>query len=139
MTELLSPLLGALLMNTLGSHFAFLAAVPLEVAAFFSLGLIREPSPEGERESATGLDDCESDDGDAALEAKSKFGQPLARVVHYIRKDIGALLARRSLLIGLLAVVGCRLGRPMLELILQYMSAKFGWPLSKVSLSSVDR
>lgn len=133
MTEFIAPPLAAILLNTCGPHFAFLAAIPFELAAFLALGLIKEPHHDRNDEHVQNSDECE--DGDVhhhASKSKASYKQPLIKVVQYLREDVGGLLSQRQLLMGLLAVVGCRLGRPMLELILQYMSVKFGWHFSKV-------
>ncbi|KAF5969583.1 hypothetical protein FBULB1_10157 [Fusarium bulbicola] len=42
--------------------------------------------------------------------------------------------ASSFLLVGLLVLVAAKMARPMLELILQYMSVRFGWPLAKTAL-----
>lgn len=133
MTEFIAPPLAAVLLNTCGPHFAFLAAIPFELAAFLALGLIKEPHHDRNDERAQNSDECEDgDDHHHASKSKASYKQPLIKVVQYLREDVGSLLSQRQLLMGLLAVVGCRLGRPMLELILQYMSVKFGWHFSKV-------
>lgn len=138
-TEFIAPPLAAVLLNTWGPHFAFLAAVPLEIAAFFALGLIKEPRLEHNYERVSASDDrADGDDDDNAMESKSNFRQPWVRIMDYLRQDIGGLLSQKDLLLGLIAVVGCRLGRPMIELILQYMSVKFGWHFSKVRLLNAE-
>ncbi|CAN8097742.1 unnamed protein product [Discula destructiva] len=130
-TELISPPLGSLLMDTLGPHFAFLAGVPFEIAAFSALGLVEEPRSKRCQEVESNDDEHENFHNNLASETKPNFRKPLMKVVHYFRQDIGGLLSQKSLLLGLLAVVGCRLGRPMLVLTLQYMSVRFGWHFSK--------
>lgn len=132
-TEFIAPPLAAVLLNTCGPHFAFLAAIPFELAAFLALGLIKEPKHDLNDECTSNPDECEDgNDHHHASKSKTSYKQPLLKVVQYLREDVGSLLSQRQLLLGLLAVVGCRLGRPMLELILQYMSVKFGWHFSKV-------
>lgn len=133
MTEFIAPPLAAVLLNTCGPHFAFLAAITFELAAFLALGLIKEPHHDRNDEGLNNPDECEDgNDSHHASKTKANYKQPLIKVVQYLREDVGGLLSQRQLLLGLLAVVGCRLGRPMLELILQYMSVKFGWHFSKV-------
>lgn len=131
-TEFIAPPLAAVLLNTCGSHFAFLAAVSFELAALLALGLIKEPPREDRQESAQSAGEHGDDNDSQALESKLAFKQPFIKVMQYLRQDVGGLLSQKALMLGLLAVVGCRLGRPMLELILQYMSVKFGWHFSKV-------
>lgn len=140
-TELIAPPLGAILMKTLGPHFAFLTAVPLEALAFVVLGFIPNtkssdsaPSDiegtEGEGSpSANG--ECEEtvNHGDSS---KSKVLRALSHLSHNIQHGVCTLGSHKSLLVGLLALVVAKMARPMLELILQYMSVRFGWPLAKV-------
>lgn len=138
-TEFIAPPLAAILLNTCGSHFAFLAAIPFELAAFLALGLIKEPHHDRSDECIGNSDECEdgNDHRHHTSKPKASYKQPLIKVMHYLREDVGGLLSQKQLLLGLLAVVGCRLGRPMLELILQYMSVRFGWHFSKVSNPSL--
>lgn len=131
-TEFIAPPLAAVLLNTCGPHFAFLAAVPFELAAFFALGLVIEPHHDHRNDDGSESDEHDNDNDNQPSDSRSTLGQPLLKVVRYLRQDVGGLLSQKALLLGLLAVVGCRLGRPMLELILQYMSVKFGWHFSKV-------
>ncbi|KAF5655016.1 major facilitator superfamily transporter transporter [Fusarium sp. NRRL 25303] len=140
-TELIAPPLGAILMKALGPHFAFLTAVPLEALAFVVLGFIPNtkssdsaPSDiegtEGE-ESQSANDECEETVNDENS-SKNKVLQALSHLSHNIQHGVRTLGSHKSLLVGLLALVVAKMARPMLELILQYMSVRFGWPLAKV-------
>ncbi|KAH7182147.1 major facilitator superfamily domain-containing protein [Fusarium sp. MPI-SDFR-AT-0072] len=141
-TELIAPPLGAVLMKALGPHFAFLTAVPLEALAFVVLGFIpntksSESAPsdiEGtEREETQSANDqCEETINDQNP-LKNKVLQALSHLSHNIRHGVHTLGRHKSLLIGLLALVVAKMARPMLELILQYMSVRFGWPLAKTA------
>ncbi|KAF5539460.1 major facilitator superfamily transporter [Fusarium mexicanum] len=142
-TELIAPPLGAILMKALGPHFAFLTAVPLEALAFVVLGFIPNtkssdsaPSDievtEGE-EAPSANDVCEETMNDENP-SKNKVLQALKHLSHDIRHGGRTLGSHKSLLVGLLALVVAKMARPMLELILQYMSVRFGWPLAKTAL-----
>ncbi|KAF5650052.1 major facilitator superfamily transporter [Fusarium sp. NRRL 52700] len=140
-TELVAPPLGAVLMKTLGPHFAFLTAVPLEALAFVVLGFIPNTKSPGnapsdidgteEEEVPSGNDECEEtmNDGNPS---KTMVLQAPTNLLHDIRHGIRTLASHKSLLVGLLALVVAKMARPMLELILQYMSVRFAWPLAKV-------
>ncbi|KAF5593540.1 major facilitator superfamily transporter [Fusarium subglutinans] len=128
-TELIAPPLGAILMKALGPHFAFLTAVPLEALAFVVLGFIPNtkssdsaPSDievtEGE-EAPSANDVCEETMNDENP-SKNKVLQALTHLSHDVRHGAPLVVAKMA--------------RPMLELILQYMSVRFGWPLAKTAL-----
>lgn len=145
LTEFIAPPFSTVLMQALGSHFAFLMAVPLEALAFVVLGFIpntRAPhnSPEGNAEGD------EEEENQAAQEElrESRSGQPswkqralrgLSHLSHNIQHGVRTLGMQPGLLIGLVALVVAKMARPMLELILQYMSVRFGWPLGKACTS----
>ncbi|KAF5250783.1 hypothetical protein FANTH_4055 [Fusarium anthophilum] len=127
-TELIAPPLGAILMKALGPHFAFLTAVPLEALAFVVLGFIPNtkssdsaPSDievtEGE-EAPSANDVCEETMNDENP-SKNKVLQALTHLSHDVRHGAPLVVAKMA--------------RPMLELILQYMSVRFGWPLAKTA------
>ncbi|KAF4435233.1 MFS transporter [Fusarium acutatum] len=141
-TELIAPPLGAVLMNALGPHFAFLMAVPLEALAFVVLGFIPNTRASGSVPSGT-----EGTEGDRSqlpngqseettsdqVSLKEKVLQTLSHLSRNIRHGVHTLGSHKSLLVGLLALVVAKMARPMLELILQYMSVRFGWPLAKTA------
>jgi DNA-binding protein Fis len=129
-------------MKALGPHFAFLTAVPLEALAFVVLGFIpntRSPhnTPDdhvegtGGEESQTDNGQCEETANDQSS-SKNKALRASSHLLQNIQHGVRTLGSHKSLLIGLLALVVAKMARPMLELILQYMSVRFGWPLAKV-------
>lgn len=129
-------------MNALGPHFAFLTAVPLEALAFVVLGFIPNTKPpdivpSSDMEGTEG-DQSQSPNGQCEeaipclLSLKERALQTLSHISHNIQHGVHTLGSHKSLLVGLLALVVAKMARPMLELILQYMSVRFGWPLAKV-------
>lgn len=126
-SEMVAPAIGVLLLDAIGPHFTFLVGIPVKALGFIALFFIREKPAQGHEASH------DSEGGDAEPPIQGKTRRPLVNLIHYIRNDIGSILANRLVFIGLLVLPVQKLSRPMLELILQYMSFKFGWPLSRVS------
>ncbi|KAK2606486.1 hypothetical protein N8I77_005229 [Diaporthe amygdali] len=126
-SEMVAPAIGVLLLDAIGPHLTFLVGIPVKALGFIALIFIREKPKEG--------DDSHHDSRgeEAEPEIQGKIRQPLANLMRYIRDDIGSILTNRLVFIGLLVLPVQKLSRPMLELILQYMSFKFGWPLSRTS------
>ncbi|EWZ89455.1 hypothetical protein FOWG_09155 [Fusarium oxysporum f. sp. lycopersici MN25] len=137
-TELIAPPLGAVLMKALGPHFAFLTAVPLEALAFVVLGFI--PNTRSSDNVPSDVEGTEGDENQSANDettnqnsSKVKILRTLSHLSDNIRHGVHTLGSHKSLLVGLLALVVAKMARPMLELILQYMSVRFGWPLAKTA------
>jgi hypothetical protein len=129
-------------MNALGPHFAFLTAVPLEALAFVVLGFIpntrasdcvlsndMETTEADQNQSLSGQREETTSD---PVSFKERTLKTLSHISHDIQHGVHTLGSHKSLLVGLLALVVAKMARPMLELILQYMSVRFGWPLAKV-------
>ncbi|WZH49536.1 major facilitator superfamily domain-containing protein [Fusarium acuminatum] len=135
-TELVAPPLGAVLMKVLGPYFAFLVAVPLEALAFVVLGFI--PNTRSTHNTPNdNIDGEEAEESQVAHDQRqesrdSRFSA--SHLLQNIRRGVTTLGMQKGLWIGLLALVVAKMARPMLELILQYMSVRFGWPLSKTAL-----
>lgn len=140
-TELIAPPLGAVLMMALGPHFAYLTAVPLEALAFVVLGFI--PNTKSSDSASSDIESTEGEEsppangeGEESMNdensSKNKVLQALSHLSHNIRLGVRTLGSHKSLLVSLLALIVAKMARPMLELILQYMSVRFGWPLAKV-------
>ncbi|KAF4452139.1 hypothetical protein F53441_4977 [Fusarium austroafricanum] len=135
-TELIAPPLGAVLMKALGPHFAFLVAIPLEALAFVVLGFI----PNTRSPHNTSNDNVDGEEEEEESQAAHNQGQEscnsqfsVSHMLQNTRRGFSTLGMQRGLWIGLLALVVAKMARPMLELILQYMSVRFGWPLSKTA------
>ena len=134
-------------MGRIGPHFTFLVGIPLFTFSLVVLYFIRDEEPKyiGHSDS----EDCErtrlnpeSDDTASGIENSSQTSLPggisgktkgaLADALRFVREDVGALLVRAGVLAGLASLAIHRVARPLLELSLQYMSVRFGWPLRKV-------
>jgi hypothetical protein len=126
-SEMVAPVIGVFLLDAIGPHFTFLAGIPVKALGFIALLLIKEHDAKGHDR----IHDPEAEESDLA--AQGKIRRPWANLIRYIRKDIGDILVNRAVFISLLVLPVQKLSRPMLELILQYMSFKFEWPLSRVS------
>lgn len=125
---MIAPPIGVLLLDAIGPHLTFLVGIPVKALGFIALLFIREKSVEGHDRGHH----PEAEEADTA--AQGKLQRPWANLIRYIRNDIGDILMNRAVLLGLLVLPVQKLSRPMLELILQYMSFKFRWPLSRVSI-----
>lgn len=115
-------------MQAIGPHLTYLVGIPVKALGFVALFFIKEKAHEPEEEESH---DSAAEEAEPATHGKMR--RPLANLMRYIRDDIGSILSNRYVFIGLLVLPVQKLSRPMLELILQYMSFKFGWPLSRVS------
>jgi hypothetical protein len=124
-------------MKVLGPYFAFLVAVPLEALAFVVLGFI--PNTRSTHNTPNdNIDGEEAEESQVAHDQRqesrdSRFSA--SHLLQNIRRGVTTLGMQKGLWIGLLTLVVAKMARPMLELILQYMSVRFGWPLSKVYAS----
>lgn len=124
-------------MKVLGPYFAFLVAVPLEALAFVVLGFIPNTrSPHNTTNYNT--DGEEAEESQVADDQRQESRDPRFSASHLlqnIQRGVSTLGMQKGLWVGLLALVVAKMARPMLELILQYMSVRFGWPLSRVCAS----
>lgn len=147
-SELIAPALGSFLMGRIGPHFTFLLGIPLLTFSLVALYFIRDEKPEYIGHSD--VEDCEStrlnpesDEFFSGLDNSSqtsldggtsgKTEGALAGALRFVREDVGTLLVRAGVLAGLASLAVHRVARPLLELTLQYMSVRFGWPLRTVS------
>ncbi|KIL92439.1 hypothetical protein FAVG1_04850 [Fusarium avenaceum] len=123
-TELVAPPLGAVLMKVLGPYFAFLVAVPLEALAFVVLGFI--PNTRSPHNTPSDrIDGEEAEESQVAHDQRqesrdSRFSA--SHLLQNIQRGVSTLGMQKGLWVGLLALVVAKMARPMLELILQYMS-----------------
>lgn len=135
LTAIFGPPLATLLMEKFGPHFAFLGGIPVQilplVLVLFLPGNKKSKNEETEGEAA------EQTPAPAATgSAAAQIRHAASQLLHYMRNDMGKILANRPLLIGLSAMVVTQMGRPVQDLMLQFMTFKFDWPISKVSCAS---
>jgi hypothetical protein len=114
-------------MRTIGSHFTFLLGTVLASSCFLPLYFVRDAPPK----PAVVAESEDERDGPAP---PNGVRENIVKVIRFIRDDIRPLLVQSSVLVGLVCLALYRVGRPLLELVLQYMSVRFGWALSTVSL-----
>lgn len=130
--------MGSLLLDTIGPHATYIAAVPMECLAFIPLALF----PSERRAEARALETShEADEVNGTVgqkRYKDILKERLRRAFQLIRHDIAPIIFQRSLLLGVASLAIQKLARPMLDLLLQYMSIRFDWSLSKVSPLSLE-
>ena len=136
LSELLAPPLGSFLMESIGPHRTFILGPPLEFLGLLIIPfLCDEPIVKDDRmdasQEASEADSVEQPE--EALNWSHGIRNKIQGTICYVRRDFISLLCHNSLLLGLLALSVHKVARPILELMLQYMSARFGWPLSRVS------
>ena len=116
-SEMVAPALGVLLMHAIGPHLTFLVGIPVEALGFIALFFIKEQAGD----AGDGNRDSVGEQAEPTFQVKTQG--LLANLVHYMRNfDVGSILTDRLVFIGLLVRPVQKLSRPMLELILQYMS-----------------
>lgn len=131
LVEVAAPPLASLLMNKIGAHLTFLATIPVEAASLILLVFLSEPKPSGQLEEVEAHDPVSTLNRPKTMLGRLK--QAVNHTTHSLRYDIAKFLANRVVFVTISAVVLAKMGRPVLELTLQFMSSKFKWPISKVS------
>jgi MFS family permease len=130
-SEFLAPPFGSLLLDTIGPHATFLVTIPILFLAFIPIALY--PS-EARAEARALMRSPETDDVTADQRRfKDILKQRVHNVFRLMRRDVAPFIFQRSIILGISSLAIQKLARPMLQLLLQYMSIKFGWSLSKVS------
>lgn len=124
-------------MDTIGPHAAFLITTCTACTCLIVLPFTPDPLPtEDKSEGGSGDEQEALVPGDGASDreepaAPSDDG-PLDRLLKALRPDGVVRTAGSGLIVGLLVLVFGKMWRPLLEVILQYMSVRFKWPLGKV-------
>jgi MFS family permease len=123
-TELTAPPLGSHLLETIGPHLTFLLLNPLCLLGLFVIWFMPET-----------LKASESDDDQHQIASSEPFNmrKKIHSLVTHVSENVLPLLTRPLLFIAMLAIFVNRLPRPLLGLLLQFMSAKFRWKLAQVS------
>ncbi|KAH8673912.1 major facilitator superfamily domain-containing protein [Xylariales sp. PMI_506] len=129
-SEFLSAPVGSFLMDRIGPYGTFLMAFPFSLAGAFVLFLM----PKDEHFKIRS--DAETDESEQSTFfatnsiPQAKIGH-MAELSRFIREDVWSLFQRPAVFIGVGCLATQKLTRPMLDMFLQYMSAKFLWPLSR--------
>lgn len=125
-SELVSPPIASFLMRTIGAHFTFLAQVPIEACGFILLYFLPGNEPKT-RDAA--YDRLQEASGDSWL---WKAGGRVRRCLRDIRGDMSTIFAQKRMLVTLGGMLVAKMARPILDVTMQFMSNKFGWPIHKV-------
>ncbi|RDI82394.1 hypothetical protein Vi05172_g7742 [Venturia inaequalis] len=128
-TQLVGPMVGLLLMETVGPYITYFLGIWLQVLGLPILLLL--PSTIAKNEQVL------ENDLDAPIAISPEWNLTNIReqfnglLVHF--KDSVFPLLRPTIIIGLLAMFVNCLVQPILQILMQYMSVKFHWPISQTS------
>jgi MFS family permease len=145
LSELIAPPLGSLLMERYGSGYTYFITLPWDLVSFVLIFLLPETSKLKDPDTET-VADLEPMDETALLD-EDLLREPASRLSRYhawmhkrytFTKDhifgqVLPLLKRREIFLGIAALVVAVFARPVSEMLLQYMSARFHWKLSKAA------
>lgn len=134
-TEIISPPAASVLMGLIGPQFTFLLSIPIESLGFLVILAMPSGEPAGNAQSPEANNHTRSPEDTAQHTLKDKLLHASAWLKGYIKEDMKRIIYQRTLLVGIIVLSISKIARPILELILQYMSARFDWPLSKVSFN----
>ena len=124
-------------MDTVGAYLTFIAGFPFLILGLLVLSCITEDGLKKVNDNESHLNqDASSGTGTDTLLNRSKH--LLTVIFMFIRKEFSSMFIIRetTLVVGIFSLAAQKLARPMLDLLLQYMSKRFGWKVSKVSLIS---
>jgi MFS family permease len=119
-TELVAPPIGSQLSKAVGPHLTFLFTLPFALIGLVVLRFI--PETLNPTNHNPGIEP-------EPFNIRKKFES----INIHLRESILPLLNRPLLFIALMALFVNRLSRPILAMLLQYMSAKFHWKLEQVT------
>ncbi|ATY67241.1 Major facilitator superfamily general substrate transporter [Cordyceps militaris] len=131
--ESISPPLGSLLMETVGPYYAWLAGIPLGLLGFACLSFL----PRNKTFAITECEPCAPEDAEHSASSTTMYDRSKERVTalaYHLRHDIPKLFHSKSLFVGLLAMFTAKMARPIKDLLSQFMTAKFEWPISQANL-----
>ncbi|OOF96619.1 hypothetical protein ASPCADRAFT_129694 [Aspergillus carbonarius ITEM 5010] len=113
---LLSPPLSSLLLSRYGPDIPYLMGTPLELVGYLGIYMLPNPDPS--------YGNCnESGEGESQ--------PPRARKATHLKEVFSYLLSPTGLLPLLLAFMVHKLSRQIEELIVQYMTVRFGWTVAQ--------
>lgn len=131
--ESISPPLGSLLMETIGPHYTWLAGIPLGLLGFLFLSYLPHNNISVTSESNI----CEPESTEQPALTTTPYGrmkQTVLGLASRLRQDLPKLFLSKSLFIGLMAMFIAKMTRPIKDLLSQFMTAKFEWPISRVRI-----
>lgn len=132
-SELLSPPVGSALMDNVGPYTTFALGIPCLILGLFVIPWIPQSSS---KPSTDGLPtNASSREGSGIPVRGTKRFKDL---YESIQRDFTSILKEKAIIVGIFALAIQKLGRPIVTLLLQYMSIKFDWKLSKVHIPILD-
>jgi hypothetical protein len=134
-TEIVSPPAASVLMGLVGPQFTFLLSIPFESLGFLVILAMPSDGSTGDAQILEASDHTRRPADTTQHTLKDKLLHASAWLKGYTKEDMKRIIHQRNLLAGIIVLSISKLARPILELILQYMSARFDWPLSRVSFS----
>ncbi|CEJ91549.1 hypothetical protein VHEMI07251 [[Torrubiella] hemipterigena] len=120
--------LAALLLEWIGPCPTLAMSIPIRLLAlsFWHLSPIKS-SNVTHREQAESV-------GQSRLSAYHQLQKAIVDLMHYVRYDMGTIFTNRSVIVDLVAMLIAKVGRPIEDLMAQFLSAKFKWPISKTNM-----
>jgi hypothetical protein len=122
-------MIGLFFMETIGPHSTWFLGIVQQIAGLSILLLLPKTSTQPEQVLDHDLDTPLAKSSEMNLMNISEQFEGLS--AHF--KDSVLPLLRPTIIIGLLAMLVNCLVQPIMQLLLQYMSVRFRWPISQVS------
>lgn len=125
-------------METVGPYYAWLAGIPLGLLGFVCLPFmtkIKHTIASEVNDSPPDLDpdpELEADEVVPRATIAGQLKESVNRLVRYLKHMLSNLFHNRPLLIGLFAMFVVKVARPLKDIITQFITAKFAWPISQV-------
>lgn len=136
LSELVSPPLGSVLMERFNPYVPFLTGIPLEMLGYVVLLYIPSTGNHaGRRTSEHGL---ASSAGDQQQSKSMAWESSFAWLGEYLKNFAADIKRHPGLIVAFFAFMVNKLARQIGELLIQYLSFRFGWTMAQVySLSHV--
>ena len=131
-SELLSPPLGSILMDTIGSYATFITGFPFLSLGLLPLAFMTEGKPKLDSDDQChGQQACSSESRTGCLSTE-EANHTFTGIFKSTQQNFSSVWKDNALLLGIFSLAVQKLARPMLDLLLQYMSKRYGWKLGKV-------
>jgi hypothetical protein len=134
-TEVVSPPLGAYLMDNWNSYSAYLFGLPLELLGFVVLAFIPETTqPNKDQEHSIHSESSPAPPPNKRSWIKQRYHELKGHII----VNVLPLLSRTVVWHALVGLFVNRFSRSILKTLMQYLSARFGWKLSQVCRLAID-
>lgn len=131
--ESLSPLLGSLLMESVGPYYAWLVVIPLESLGFSCVALLPCNSKSAVLESESTVPESAPAPKQALpTVVLARLKQSATGLAYHLSHDVPKLFQSRYLIVAVLAKFTAKMARPVKDIMPQFMTAKFRLPISQV-------